>query len=100
VEPRLGIDDLKGLPSYELVVHSEATGYQLTVTGRTEALGPSLGTGERLRQLSRQRWGTPIEDIDTGMAHRQELDGHTERPPRLGPRPRSDDGSDGSGEAA
>ena len=87
VAPRLTTDDLRGLPSYEMVLHSEATGSEFTTTLRTQKLSPPSSSSERIRTASRDRYGTPSNDIDDALARRQEISGDdNER--RLGPRRR------------
>ena len=95
----LSVDDLKRLPAYEFVLHSDATGFEVTTTGTTLPLPAGTGRAGRIRYQSRQRWAMPIEDIDGALMRRQQLeDGGGRRGRRLGPRPLDDGPS--SGDAA
>lgn len=82
VEPALSTNDLKGLPAYEVAVHSDATDYTFTATGLTTELDPPPSDSSGIRQLSSGRWGTPAEDVDMAMARRQSLDVDVEDDPQ------------------
>ncbi len=73
LSPHLGAEDLRGLGAFE-VVATLATGGHVAppVTGRTRPLPPGNGQAERVRQLSRERWGRDRAEVEAELRRRQE----------------------------
>lgn len=67
--PELQPEDLQRLPRFEayasLVHHGSSTPY---ASIRTEAPSPTIVSPQTVRNLSRQRYGVPIEDVDQEIA--------------------------------
>jgi DNA helicase HerA-like ATPase len=71
--PYLGPDDLRGLAPFEIVA-ALSTGERVAppATGRTRPLPPGNGQADRVRELSRQRWGRNRDEVEAEMRRRQE----------------------------
>jgi len=71
--PYVTAEDLKGLAPYEIVA-SLSTGERVAppATGRTRPVPPPNGDGERVRELSRQRWGRDRDEVEAELRQRQE----------------------------
>ncbi|MEX5710150.1 type IV secretion system DNA-binding domain-containing protein [Parafrankia sp. FMc6] len=82
-------EDLMGLAAYEVAMRLNVNNTTLRpVTGKTLPLPDALRDGRLLAEASRQRYGTPREDVEAALRARVGRQEQTGQPPTIGRRRR------------